>query len=302
MRRLIGVAALAALVAPAVAHAQRPPSIDRPSAKRPLAVHALLGHPAATLGVRGHAARFATVEVVARCALRDCAVQTVADRRGRWRATLPVVLARDVTALSVVARYPGLGGAAASVVLDVAPLPVTAPSGPELALIGDSLAVGTAGPLAALLPGWRVSGDARKSRPLAEGMQVFESTPLPERPLVLAFSLFTNDSPIAVGALEVAVRRSVERLPDGGCALWATIVRPKVHGVGYAAANARLRVLAAEPGLRGRLRVVDWARAVANGHRRAWLAKDRVHGTEAGYVARARLYARAAEQCGVTGG
>jgi hypothetical protein len=119
---------------------------------------------------------------------------------------------------------------------------------------------------------------------------------MPSRPAVLAFSLFTNDDPVAVGALEAAVRRSVERVPRGGCALWATIVRPEVGGVSYAAANARLRALVEDPALRDRLRVVDWARAVA-GHRRAWLTKDKVHATSAGYLERARLYARAALDC-----
>lgn len=297
--RGLALAVLAALVlaAPA-ARAERPPKIQRPRTTRPVVVHQLLGHPAATLAVRGRAARFANVEVVAPCALRDCVAEATADRHGRWRATLPVVLARDVTQLSLTARYPDLRGAAGSVMLDLAPAPVApAPAaGPQLALIGDSLAQGTAGPLAQLLPGWQVSADARRSRPLGEGMALFESTPLPDRPLVLAFSLFTNDDPVAVAALEAAVRRSVDRLPRGGCVLWATIVRPKVGGVSYGAANARLRALAQDPALAGRLRIVDWARAV-DGHRRAWLAKDKVHGTSAGYVERARLYARAAQRC-----
>ena len=62
------------------------------------------------------------------------------------------------------------------------------------------------------------------------------------------------------------------------------------------AANARLRALALDPALSGRLLIADWAAAL-RGHRRAWLAKDGIHATRAGYVARARLYAAALESC-----
>jgi len=64
----------------------------------------------------------------------------------------------------------------------------------------------------------------------------------------------------------------------------------------YAAVNARLRALALDPALSGRLLIADWAAAV-HGHRKAWLAKDRVHATTAGYLARAQLYADALNSC-----
>ena len=295
MRGLI--AAVAALLAFAPAASAAKLGIDRPRTTRPVAVHPLLGHRAVTLAVRGHAAPFADVQVVAPCPLGDCLIGATADRHGRWHALLPVVLASGVTEISLTASYPEVRGAAVSIMLPIAPLPAPAAAGPQLALIGDSLAQGTAPLLAPLLPGWRVSVDARKSRSMYEGMDLFESTPMPRRPVVVAFSLFTNDDPRLVDGFEYAVRRSVARLPRGSCAVWATIVRPRYHGVSYAAINASLRALAREPDLRGRLLVVDWARAVNDGHRRAWLAKDRVHATPAGYLARARLYARAAQQC-----
>jgi hypothetical protein len=78
--------------------------------------------------------------------------------------------------------------------------------------------------------------------------------------------------------------------------VWATIVRPKVGGRSYAAVNARLRALALDPALSGRLMVADWARAVQY-HRRTWLTKDKIHGTASGYVARAQLYAAALSAC-----
>jgi len=48
--------------------------------------------------------------------------------------------------------------------------------------------------------------------------------------------------------------------------------------------------------LSGRLLIADWAAAL-RGHRKAWLAKDKVHATAAGYLARAQLYANALASC-----
>jgi lysophospholipase L1-like esterase len=162
-----------------------------------------------------------------------------------------------------------------------------------LVMIGDSLAEGTEPHLAGLLGGWRVTTDARRSRPLAEGMGILQSTQIPAGPVVLAFSLFTNDDPNAVAALESAVRASVQRAGAGGCAVWATIARPPFNGVPYDRANARLRALAGELG--GRLQVVPWAEAV--GSSPSLLASDRVHGAPEGYRVRAQMYAEAARAC-----
>jgi lysophospholipase L1-like esterase len=162
-----------------------------------------------------------------------------------------------------------------------------------LVMIGDSLAEGTEPHLAGLLSGWRVTTDARRSRPLAEGMGILQSTQIPTGPVVLAFSLFTNDDPNAIAALESAVRTSVQRAGAGGCAVWATIARPPFNGVPYDRANARLKALAGELG--GRLQVVPWAQAVASSP--SLLAGDRVHGTPEGYRVRAQMYAEAARAC-----
>jgi lysophospholipase L1-like esterase len=173
-----------------------------------------------------------------------------------------------------------------------APSPGQSPR--TLVMIGDSLAEGTEPHLAGLLSGWSVTTDARRSRPLAEGMGILRSTRIPSGPVVLAFSLFTNDDPNAVAALESAVRTSVQRAGSDGCAVWATIARPPFNGVSYDRANARLRALAGE--LRGRLQVVPWAEAVASSP--SLLASDHVHGTPEGYRVRAQMYAEAARACG----
>jgi hypothetical protein len=159
-------------------------------------------------------------------------------------------------------------------------------------MIGDSLAVGTEPFLPGLLGGWSVTTDALKSRPLNAGMARLAA--VQGSVTVLAFSLFTNDGPGNLAALEVAVRRSLARQGGDGCVVWATIVRPPYNGVSYAAANRLLAALAREHP--GRLMLADWAAAV-EAHPE-WLAGDGVHATPAGYAGRARLYARAARSCG----
>jgi len=166
-------------------------------------------------------------------------------------------------------------------------------------VIGDSLAVGMAGSLRAALPGWDVPVDGRIGRPLSEGMQILGATRLPpgargER-AILAFSLFTNDAPTNVDALEAAVRGSVARLGAHGCAIWATIARPPLDGVSYDSANQRLVALAGAPHLAGRLLVVSWKQQYDR--HPAFAAPDGVHATPQGYAARAQMYAAAARSC-----
>lgn len=154
----------------------------------------------------------------------------------------------------------------------------------SLVVVGDSLAVGTRELLPAELDGWDVRTDALEGRPLAAGMDVLSRTDVPSG-AVLAFSLFTNDTPDRLPALETAVRRSAEL----GCSVWATITHP-VHD--HRAVNARLVALDREL---DRVVVVRWAEAVAG--RLALLRDDGVHGTAEGYRVRARLYADAARSC-----
>jgi hypothetical protein len=175
-----------------------------------------------------------------------------------------------------------------------APAPAAPSGGPgSLVMIGDSLAQGTEPFLGGMLNGWQVTTDARRGRPLAEGMGILDATQLPSGKVVLAFSLFTNDAPGNVGALESAVRKSVAKVGSRGCAVWATIVRPPLGGVSYDAANARLDALGRELG--GRLQIVQWADAVARNP--GLVGGDGVHGTSAGYRTRAQLYANAANSC-----
>jgi lysophospholipase L1-like esterase len=129
-------------------------------------------------------------------------------------------------------------------------------------------------------------------------MTLLASTPIPSRPMVWGFSLFTNDDPRGVAALDAAVRASLDRIGPRSCAVWATIARPKLAGVSYTNANRQLYALAADPALAGRLQIVPWAEAVAE--HREWLRKDRVHPTQEGYAARAQLFADAALRCNLS--
>jgi hypothetical protein len=163
----------------------------------------------------------------------------------------------------------------------------------RLVVVGDSLAVGMRPYLAADLPGWEVSVDGRVGRPLAEGMGVLAGTAIPDPSrTVLGISLFTNDDPTRTAVLRSAIATSLSRAGADGCVVWATIARPAVGGVTYAAAN---RIIAQAAAGDDRLRVVPWA-AYADAHA-GILAADGVHPSPAGYRARASLYAEAAASC-----
>lgn len=163
--------------------------------------------------------------------------------------------------------------------------PTTSPP-PTLLFIGDSLAVGAAPDLPALLPDWNIEVDATGGRITGTSMQIFRSHTDPVD--VVAFSAFTADPPQDVATLEASVRESVERV-YAKCAVWATLY---AQGRDFSAANAKLYELAqAYP---GRLLIVPWAETVAE---RPGLLADGVHGTPEGFEVRARLYADAARRC-----
>ena len=271
----------------------------------------------AVVELSGSAQPGAQLALAGACGRVDCEGLTYADHGGRWHTRLRLTTPRVRHEVRVRIAYWPAAPAQAPVVTRVAlrasvtppstalgpvPAPVADPASdprPALVMLGDSLAIGTAGPLSLDLADWNVRFDARIGRPLAEGLSILAWTALPStRPparTVLAFSLFTNDAPADVDELDAAVRASVARLGPHDCALWATISRPAVHGISYRAANARLAQLALEPQLAGRLLVVPWAAEVARHH--GWKAHDHVHATVAGYLARAQLYADAARSC-----
>jgi hypothetical protein len=238
---------------------------------KPVAGVPLLRSQTAVIALKGRAQPRSTVQLAADCVLQVCTTTTPADAKGRWKAELSVVLRRTATSATVEAVYPApaspaLGDSVEVEITPPAPPVPLAPTGdpaPEFAMLGDSLAEGTAPYLPGLLPEFRVSTASRVSRPLAEGLNLFYATPLPAtRRLVMAFSLFTNDHPVNIALLESAVRASVDRVGPRGCVLWATIVRRPQGSASYRPVNAMLERLGRDPALTERLEIVPWARAV----------------------------------------
>ena len=256
--------------------------------------------------VAGRAPAGTTVLLAAGCFKAGCQAIARAGRDGRWRAELTVVPPKAV----IEASTPSSGTLDSVRVRVAAPalkpgvrLPTAPESEPTAAprpvpervhLVGDSLAVGIQDLLPGLLGGIPVTADALTGRPLAAGMAIISGLDLRSQPTALAVSLFTNDDPRNVEALEAAVRSTVAAVGSEGCAIWATIVRPPLNGVSYQAANGRLLALEAE--LAPRLVIVPWAEQVAADP--ALIASDHVHATPAGYQARAVLYAQAVQSCG----
>ncbi len=295
MRAFATVIALLGLASPAWAQVQ----IDAPlEGARVPAVAFGKKLVTANVALSGRAPAGTNVPISASCRGFDCTAITFAGRGGRWATRMQLMARKGHQRVTL-----NVGGVPLHLTLSkrVAPVFSAPPATPTglggggtVVVIGDSLAVGMAPALQGLLPERPVLVDARIGRPLDEGMSVLAGSDPPRASF--AYSLFTNDDPVRIEQLDAAVRSSVAALGPHGCAVWATIVRPKVGGRTYARVNARLRALALDPALSGRLLIADWAQAV-RGHRKQWLAKDGVHGTAAGYLARAQLYADALTSC-----
>jgi hypothetical protein len=257
---------------------------------------------AGTVAVAGRATAGTTVLLSAGCFKPGCQAVARADGHGRWKGRLRVTDRRTVLEASsaggdardrvTVAVSPPPRPTSATGGGESEPVQTPAPRPTRVVLIGDSLAVGIRSLLPRLLPGYSVSANALTSRPMAAGMAIVDRTDVTGA--VLAISLFTNDDPRNVDGLEAAVRRTLAAVGPHGCAVWATISRPPFGGVSYRAANGRLAALEAE--LSPRLILVPWAETVAA--QPELLASDHVHGTPAGYQARAALYAQAIASCG----
>ncbi len=263
------------------------------------------------IDLSGTASPNSTVYLRAGCRPDPCLSQATAADDGTWTVRMKVRTRPSVRFVPIDAGPDAkLAGGSAVVTVELfGPRTVAAQAGPskpkenratqepsralahEVLLIGDSLAVGMEAPLKAELQGWKVEVDGLKSRPLAAGMQILQRQSDP--PAILAFSLFTNDTPSSVGALEAAVRATATRA--GGCAVWGTVVRPPYQGAPYDGVNRRLRQLAKQEQLALGLQIADWDAAVTG--EPSLLAGDAVHATPSGYAVMAKLYADAIRAC-----
>lgn len=244
------------------------------------------------IDLKGRAAPRATVTASAPCAIGTCTATTTAGTKGRWAMHFDGIVKPGAARLPVKLLS---GGRAVTRDFRVAAPTDAAPGIGTVMVVGDSLAVGSAGLLAGLMPERRVTTQALGGRPLLEGTDIFRATPLDDRIAVAVFSLFTNNDPRAVRSLRTEVGRASTRLGPKRCAVWFTIVRPPVDGVSFKAANKALQAMAAAPSTGGRLVIVPWAEAIAKDPK--ILGKDRVHPTPAGYRLRAQMTADAIRRC-----
>jgi lysophospholipase L1-like esterase len=153
--------------------------------------------------------------------------------------------------------------------------------------LGDSLSVGTDPYLRVRLRGYRIE------RRYDVGLHAYDAAALvSERraplPAVLVVSAGTNDDPRIVSTFARAITTVLEEAGSARCVIWPTIARPPAVGASYEGLNAALDRAS---GRHANLVLVGWAQMVRR--HPAWLAKDGVHVSAAGYRARADAIADA---------
>jgi hypothetical protein len=161
----------------------------------------------------------------------------------------------------------------------------------HLLVVGDSLAVATEGPLAALLPGWQIKTSASEGRHTGDGVADIVSRS--NLPGVIFVSLGTNDNPSATASFQSYVEQVLDAAGPSRCVVWANIARPPYAGVSYAGYN---HVLANLSYSRPNLSVVDWAGITRS--QPGLLGSDGTHATSEGYAVRAQAIASAIASCG----
>jgi lysophospholipase L1-like esterase len=183
-------------------------------------------------------------------------------------------------------------GALMALALGLAPGSATVDSRTVLDL-GDSLSVGTDPYLRARLRGYRIE------RVHDVGLHAYDAASIVSRlrttlPSVLVVSAGTNDDPRSVSTFIRSISGILAAAGAKRCVVWPTISRPPAVGATYDGFN---RALARAASRNPTLVLVDWARMVRS--HRAWLSKDRVHVSIAGYRARADAIASAVKtRCG----
>jgi lysophospholipase L1-like esterase len=169
-------------------------------------------------------------------------------------------------------------------------LAVLAPNASAAVLVvGDSLGVGTDGPLRAALPEAEIQSDSVNGRPSAEGVSVLSDLLGPEHDTVV-FDLGTNDGNAAV-ATTAGSLAAARQLTGNRCLVVATLNRPPIAGIPIDAQNAMIRRFAATT---PNVVLVEWNDAAGSP---GVLQPDGVHATGAGYAYRGALFADAIRSC-----
>jgi lysophospholipase L1-like esterase len=157
--------------------------------------------------------------------------------------------------------------------------PAVVSTGPVF-LLGDSLTVGVEPYLAALLPGRRVSFDAKVGRTTDQGVAIVKANPSELAPTVVV-GLGTNDQTTAAEFAQNV--DEMMALLGNRRVLWVNLARN-----GYSDFDA---VLVAATEKYQNLELVDWASTYYS-HPKVQ-ATDGIHATEAGYQLRAQIIAAA---------
>lgn len=163
------------------------------------------------------------------------------------------------------------------------------PSRAPVLLVGDSLAVGIAGPLAAAWPNRTVTVEALEGRNTSTSAALLADHASATGPIWVV-SLGTNDLPTDFPA---AARTMMRLAGPSRCVVWYDVHRVDTQD----AVNATLSRLA---GRHANLHLLGWA-ALAQAHPE-WFGYDGIHPDTAGYLARASLATDAVAQLCTTGG
>ncbi len=157
-------------------------------------------------------------------------------------------------------------------------------------VVGDSLGVGTDGPLRAALPEAEIQSDSEIGRPSVAGVSVLSDLLGPEHDTVV-FDLGTNDGNAAV-AVTAGSLTAARQLTGDRCLVVATLNRPPLAGIPIDGQNAMIRRFAAST---PNVVLVEWNDAAAGTP--GVLQSDGVHATSAGYAYRGALFADAIRSC-----
>ncbi len=157
-----------------------------------------------------------------------------------------------------------------------------------VSLVGDSLNLGMEPALQEALPRWAFRTDDVVGRGTATGLERLRAAGSSLAPYVV-ISLGTNDPSPEVDAFRGDVAAALRIAGPSRCVVWATIHR---DGDAYEVFNEVLRAAAER---NRNVRLIEWAQMVDK--HLHWLAYDGIHGSPAGYVARADAVVAAMRSC-----
>ena len=158
----------------------------------------------------------------------------------------------------------------------------------QVSLVGDSLNLGVEPYLREELRRWRIDADDEVGRSTAIGIEHLKAKGASLAPYVVV-SLGTNDQVDAVDAFRSSVAVALQIAGGNRCVVWATIHR---DGDAYEPFN---EVLTAAASHNRNLRLVEWSSMIRDHPDR--LAGDGIHGSSAGYRARAHAVVDALRAC-----